>query len=123
MSHVVARPGWHQKLVLSIVLILGGLATESTADEAAQAADSHGTPSGAITAADYIVRVANNTAQIAADLKVVALVARAKVPVEFGTAAIVKVAGDKGEVLLEGTGQGTYALTVSGAGDHKIHIE
>jgi len=77
-----------------------------------------------ITSAVYRAAVEGDVAKISAELKVqITGKPWVRVPVTFGDAAIGKVEGDKGNVLLQGTGNGTYALLFSEAGEQTVRIE
>lgn len=77
-----------------------------------------------MTRAEYVARVEEDVAQISAELTIeVVGQPWAEVPIRFGDAAIGEVTGSDGEVLLKGTGDGTYSLLLSKRGRQRVRLE
>jgi hypothetical protein len=82
--------------------------------------------SAVITESHYKGTIAGKHANISATLKVDVLdTGWVSVPVNFGNAAVGKVAGGEGDkkVLLKGTGKGTYALLFPDKGEYEVTLE
>jgi hypothetical protein len=78
---------------------------------------------GLITRADYAGAVKGELAHLEATLDVEVLSADwARLPVEFGDAAIGSAQTEDGDVLLRGVGEGRYELLVQGQGKHQIKL-
>ena len=78
---------------------------------------------GVITRADYVGSVKGELAHLKATLDVEVLSADwARLPVEFGEAAIGSSRSENGAVLLRGVGEGRYELLVRGQGKHQIEL-
>ena len=78
---------------------------------------------GVITRADYIGSVKGELVYLDATLDVEVLSADwARLPVEFGDAAIGSARTEDGAVLLRGVGEGRYELLVRGQGKHQIKL-
>ncbi|MBL8852147.1 MAG: hypothetical protein JNG89_20915 [Planctomycetaceae bacterium] len=88
-----------------------------------------GGPEGAavtavITESAYSAVVEQDLARITARLKVNVLGKPwVELPVRFGEAAVGKLTGPEGKVLLRGTGDGAYTLLLGEAGEHEITLE
>ncbi|MCA8990977.1 MAG: hypothetical protein KDA88_03315 [Planctomycetaceae bacterium] len=81
-----------------------------------------GKPGVVLTQADYVAVVENDFATVKLTLKAhVAGDAWSSVPVNFGGAAIGSVEGD--DVLIRGTGNGTYELLFGKTGDQTVVME
>lgn len=79
--------------------------------------------SGVITRADYSGSVKGEQAHLQATLDVEVLGSDwARLPVQFGDAAIGSAKTEDGSVLLRGVGPGTYELLVQGKGKHQITL-
>lgn len=79
-------------------------------------------PDGVITGADYVVSIDDEIARIQATYQVNVLGKPwVEVPLQFGSAAIGSVTGD--DVLLRGTGDGTYLLLFGKAGKQEVVLE
>ncbi len=80
---------------------------------------------GVITQSHYRGRVDQSLLRIDAELTVQVLGKPwVEVPVQFGAAAVGKLtAGEGQQVLLRGTGNGTYALLFGQAGEHVVKLE
>ncbi|MHC4878866.1 MAG: hypothetical protein ACYTGL_20645 [Planctomycetota bacterium] len=80
---------------------------------------------GVITESHYRGRVDQSLLRIDAELKVQVLGKPwVEVPVQFGAAAVGKLTpADGQEVLLRGTGNGTYTLLFGQAGEHVVKLE
>ena len=79
---------------------------------------------GVITEAAYTARIDENLVRITARLTVQVLGKPwAEVPVGFGQAAIGRIDAGEGQVLLRGTGPGTYSLLFPEPGTHQVTIE
>ncbi len=77
-----------------------------------------------ITQAGYVARVQGDLASVDATLSVqVTGKPWVRVPVAFGDAAIGKVSSPDSQVLLQGTGEGTYELWFSEPGAHTVSLE
>lgn len=77
-----------------------------------------------ITESAYTAEVAGDLARIAVRMQVLVTGDPwVRVPVTFGDAAIGRVTADRGQVLLQGTGDGKYALLFSEAGEHTVTME
>lgn len=77
-----------------------------------------------ITESSYVATVEKDLARITAKLKINVLGQPwVEVPVKFGDAAVGKLTGPAGKVLLRGTGEGTYALLLGEPGEHEITLE
>jgi hypothetical protein len=77
-----------------------------------------------ITEAVYTGKIAGDIAQIEAALTVQVLGKPwVELPVQFGDAAIGKVTSSDDKVLLQATGNGTYALLFPKGGEHKVRLE
>ena len=78
---------------------------------------------GLITRADYVGKVKGDLVQLEGTLDIDVLSSGwARLPVEFGDAAIGSARADDGAVLLRGVGDGKYELLVEGQGKHKITL-
>jgi len=78
---------------------------------------------GVITRADYVGAVKGDLVHLEATLDVEVLSAEwARLPVEFGDAAIGSARTEDGAVLLRGVGEGRYELLVRGQGKHQIKL-
>ena len=78
---------------------------------------------GVITGADYVGAVKGELVHLEATLDVEVLGAEwARLPVEFGDAAIGSARTEDGAVLLRGAGEGRYELLVRGQGKHQITL-
>jgi hypothetical protein len=80
--------------------------------------------SAVITRADYQARVEEDIARITAELTI-EVVGRpwVEVPLNFGEAAVADVSSETGEVLLQGTGEGTYVLLLKETGRQQVTLE
>jgi len=80
---------------------------------------------GVITEAHYQGRVDQSLLRINAELTVQVLGKPwVEIPVQFGSAAVGKLtAGEGQQVLLRGTGNGTYALLFGQTGEHVVKLE
>ncbi|MBI1314225.1 hypothetical protein GC176_23265 [bacterium] len=80
---------------------------------------------GVITQSHYRGRVDQSLLRIDAELTVQVLGKPwVEIPVQFGAAAVGKLtAGDGQQVLLRGTGNGTYSLVFGEAGEHVVKLE
>ena len=77
-----------------------------------------------ITQANYLGRIENNLARLEATLKVQVLDKPwARVPLKFGDAAVGKLTSENDQILLLGTGEGTYDLLLPTVGEHTVKIE
>jgi len=77
-----------------------------------------------ITSIAYTGRIAGDVAQIEAALTVQVLGRPwVELPIQFGDAAIGKVTSSDDKVLLQATGNGTYALLFPKAGEHKVRLD
>lgn len=77
-----------------------------------------------ITAASYTATVEKDLARIRAELTVNVLGEPwAEVPIRFGDAAVGSVEGDAEDVLLRGTGDGTYSLLLGKSGEQHVVLE
>lgn len=77
-----------------------------------------------ITEAAYTGKITGDVAQIEAALTVQVLGKPwVELPIQFGDAAIGKVTSTDDKVLLQATGNGTYALLFPKAGEHKVRLE
>ncbi len=78
---------------------------------------------GVITRADYVGSVRGELVHLEATLDVEVLSAEwARLPVQFGDAAIGSARTEDGAVLLRGVGEGRYELLVRGRGKHQIKL-
>ena len=78
---------------------------------------------GVITRADYVGSVKGDVVHLEATLDVEVLCSGwARLPVEFGDAAIGSAETEDGSVLLRGVGDGRYELLVQGQGKHQIKL-
>ncbi|MBU4272642.1 MAG: hypothetical protein KKA28_12340 [Planctomycetes bacterium] len=78
---------------------------------------------GVITRADYVGSVRGELVHLDATLDVEVLSAEwARLPVQFGDAAIGSARTEDGAVLLRGVGEGRYELLVRGQGKHQIKL-
>jgi len=78
-----------------------------------------------ITEANYVARIDQSLMRIQADLTVQVLGKPwVEIPVKFGGAAVGKLtAPDNAQILLKGTGNGSYSLLFGTAGTHRIQLE
>lgn len=78
-----------------------------------------------ITEAQYVGRVDKSLLRVNAKLTVKVLGQPwVEVPVKFGAAAVGKLTSNKeGDVLLKGTGNGSYALLFGSTGEHQVELE
>lgn len=78
-----------------------------------------------ITEDQYVGRVDKSLLRVNAKLTVKVLGQPwVEVPVKFGAAAVGKLTSNKeGDVLLKGTGNGTYALLFGSPGEHQVELE
>lgn len=77
-----------------------------------------------ITESSYIATIEKDLARITARFKINVLGKPwVEVPVKFGDAAVGKLTGPPGKVLLRGTGEGTYALLLGEVGEHEVTLE
>ncbi len=80
--------------------------------------------SAVITEAAYSARIAGDVAHLEAALTVQVLGKPwVELPIQFGEAAIGKAVSTDDKVLLQATGNGTYALLFPAAGEHKVRLE
>ena len=78
---------------------------------------------GVITRADYVGSVRGDLVHLEATLDVEVLSAEwARLPVQFGDAAIASARTEDGAVLLRGVGEGRYELLVRRQGKHQIKL-
>ncbi|HPM83600.1 MAG TPA: hypothetical protein PLF81_23005 [Candidatus Anammoximicrobium sp.] len=78
---------------------------------------------GVITRADYVGAVKGELVELDVTLDVEVLSADwARMPVQFGNAAIGSARSEDGAVLLRGVGEGQYELLVRGQGKHRIQL-
>ena len=78
---------------------------------------------GVITRADYVGSVRGELVHLEATLDVEVLSAQwARLPVQFGDAAIASAQTADGAVLLRGVGEGRYELLVRGQGKHQVKL-
>ncbi len=79
---------------------------------------------GVITRADYAGAVEGDLVRLRATLVVEVLGKDwARLPIQFGEAAVGEAKNDDGSVLLRGVGGGSYELLVTGRGRHNVAIE
>ncbi len=77
-----------------------------------------------ITQATYAGRIENNLARLDATYKIKVLDKPwARVPLKFGDAAVGKLTSENDQILLIGTGEGTYDLLLPTVGEHTVKIE
>lgn len=77
-----------------------------------------------ITEAAYVGKIEKDVAKIEANLTIQVLGKPwVELPIQFGDAAIGKMTASDDKVLLQGTGNGTYALLFPKAGEQKIKLE
>lgn len=78
-----------------------------------------------VTESHYSATVDRSLLRIKASLKIQVLGKPwVEVPIQFGNAAVGKLTAEDGkQVLLKGTGNGTYALLFGQAGEHSVEIE
>lgn len=78
-----------------------------------------------VTESHYTATVDRSLLRIRANLKVQVLGKPwVEVPIKFGNAAVGKITAEDGkQVLLKGTGNGTYSLLFGQAGEHTVDIE
>ena len=77
-----------------------------------------------ITQASYVGRIENNLVRLEATFKVKVLDKPwARVPLKFGDAAVGKLTAENDQILLIGTGEGTYDLLLPTVGEHTVKIE
>ncbi|MCA9077403.1 MAG: hypothetical protein KDA93_20420 [Planctomycetaceae bacterium] len=77
-----------------------------------------------ITSASYVATIEQDLARITAELTVnVVGKPWVEVPVNFGDAAVGAVTGGEGDVLLRGTGDGTYSLLFKKQGEQTVTLE
>jgi hypothetical protein len=77
-----------------------------------------------ITQANYTGKIENNLARIEATFKIKVLdKAWGRVPLKFGDAAVGKMTSDNDQILLIGTGEGTYDLLLPALGEHTVKLE
>jgi len=77
-----------------------------------------------ITQANYTGKIENNLARIEATYQVKVLdKAWGRVALKFGDAAVGKMTADNDQVLLIGTGEGTYDLLLPTVGEHTVKLE
>lgn len=78
---------------------------------------------GVITRADYVGSVKGELVHLEATLDVEVLSDEwARLPVQFGDAAIASAQTEDGAVLLRGVGEGKYEMLVRGRGKHQIKL-
>ena len=77
-----------------------------------------------ITRADYTARVEEDVARITAEFQI-RVVGKpwVEVPLNFGEAAVGEVTSSTGDVLLRGTGDGTYVLLLKEQGEQQVTLE
>jgi len=77
-----------------------------------------------ITESSYVAKVEKDLARITARLKINVLGKPwVEVPLRFGDAAVGKLTGPAGKVLLRGTGDGAYGLLIGETGEQEITLE
>lgn len=77
-----------------------------------------------ITQASYAGRIENDLARLEATFKVKVLDKPwARVPLKFGDAAVGKLTAENDQILLIGTGEGTYDLLLPTVGEHTVKLE
>ena len=77
-----------------------------------------------ITRADYTATIEKDLARIRAELTVNVLGDPwVEIPIRFGEAAVGSLDGDDENVLLRGTGDGTYSLLLGQAGEQQVTLE
>ncbi len=77
-----------------------------------------------VTRAAYVVTIEEDIARIKAELTInVVGKPWVEVPLNFGDAAVGAVTGGEGEVLLQGTGEGTYSLLFKKQGEQTVSLE
>lgn len=77
-----------------------------------------------ITQATYTGKIENNLARIEATFKVKVLDKPwARVPLKFGEAAVGRLTTENDQILLIGTGEGTYDLLLPTVGEHTVKLE
>lgn len=88
-------------------------------------ADDNASVEAVITESHYTATVDRSLLRIKADLTVQVLGKPwVEVPIQFGSAAVGKLTVPEGSnVLLRGTGNGTYALLFGEAGEHKVQLD
>jgi hypothetical protein len=80
--------------------------------------------SAVVTQADYVAVVEDDIARVTATLTVQVLGDPwVEIPLAFGDAAVGKVTSASEQVLLRGTGDGTYSLLLGEKGEHQIVLE
>jgi len=80
--------------------------------------------SAVITESHYTGKVDKNLVRIEAAFTVQVLENPwAEVPIRFGKAAVGKMTSSNGQVLLRGTGNGSYSLLLPNKGEHKVQLE
>ncbi|MBX3440584.1 MAG: hypothetical protein KF861_24045, partial [Planctomycetaceae bacterium] len=97
---------------------------ELLARQAQRADDAGKSPDAVITRASYRATIEQDVARIHAELTVNVIGHPwGEVPLKFGDAAVGDVHGDQGDVLLRGTGDGTYALLFKAQGEQRVRLE
>jgi hypothetical protein len=77
-----------------------------------------------ITQATYTGKIENNLARLEATFKIKVLdKAWGRVPLKFGDAAVGKMTTENDQILLIGTGEGTYDLLLPTVGEHTVKLE
>ncbi len=77
-----------------------------------------------VTSASYLATVEKDIARIKAELTINVIGKPwVEVPLNFGDAAVGAVTGEEGDVLLQGTGDGTYSLLLKKQGEQKVTLE
>lgn len=77
-----------------------------------------------ISQANYLGTIENNLARIEATFKIQVLGKPwVRIPLKFGDAAIGKLTAANEQILLKGTGEGTYELLLPTAGEHTVKLE
>ena len=77
-----------------------------------------------ITESAYVATIEKDLVRINARFKINVLgTPWVEIPVKFGDAAVGKLDGPDGKVLLRGTGQGTYALLLAEQGEQEVTLE
>lgn len=77
-----------------------------------------------ITQARYVGQVENNLVRLQATFQIKVLEKPwARVPLKFGDAAVGKLTTENPQILLVGTGEGTYDLLLPSVGDHSVTLE
>lgn len=77
-----------------------------------------------ITQANYTGKIENNLARIDATFKIKVLdKAWGRIPLKFGDAAVGKMTSENDQILLIGTGEGTYDLLLPTIGEHTVKLE